>query len=253
MIERDEVDGIAIVRLAHGKVNALDLEMVTAIAETFREIDAGPYRGVVLTGSGRAFSAGVDLWRVVESGPDDVRTYLPGLVAAFEAVFTVGKPAVAAVNGHAIAGGAILVSGCDRRLMAAGAGRIGVSELLVGVPFPASALEIVRFALGPVRAREAVLTGATYDPEAALAHGFVDEVVAEGELLERAVAAADRLATVPADTFRFTKRQLRQDALDRIAARRDEDARVAELWTAGIADGRIRAYMQAATRRAASD
>src|SRR5262249_34374598 len=157
--------------------NALDLELCEAITGTFAEIDAGSARAIVLTGSGKSFSAGVDLWRLLDAGAAYGRMFLPALVDAFEAVFTAGKPVVGAVNGRAVPGGCILVSGCDRRLMAAGGGRIGVTELPVGVPFPVSALEILRYALGTQRCREAVLAGATYEPEAAVVKGFLDEVV----------------------------------------------------------------------------
>jgi enoyl-CoA hydratase len=250
MIERDDVDDIAVIRLAHGKVNALDLELCEAITRTFAEIDAGSARAVVLTGSGRSFSAGVDLWRLLDAGPAYGEAFLPALIDAFEAVFTAGKPVVAAVNGHAVAGGCILVSGCDRRLMAAGGGRIGVTELPVGVPFPVSALEILRYALGTQRTREAVLVGATYEPEEAVAKGYLDAVVPPERLLGEVVATARRLAAVPADTYRFTKDQLRRETVRRIAELRPvEDPRMAELWTARVADGHIRAYMESAVRR----
>ena len=192
MIEREDLDGVAVVRLAHGPVNALDLELVTNISATFSELDASDHRAIVFTGAGRAFSAGVDLWQAVDGGPEYVRQFVPALVEAFETVFNTGKPVVAAVNGHAIAGGCVLVSGCDHRIMSAG--RIGVTELLVGVPFPISALEILIHAIGPQRAREAVLSGATYEPETAVVMGLADEVVESDRLLERAVDAANRLA-----------------------------------------------------------
>jgi enoyl-CoA hydratase len=250
VIERDDVDDIAVVRIAHGKVIALDLELCQALTQTFAEIDAGSPRAIVLTGSGRTFSAGVDLWRVLDGGEAYRDAFLPALTEAFEAVFTANKPVVAAVNGHAVAGGCILVSGCDRRLMAAGSGRIGVTELPVGVPFPVSALEILRYALGTQRAREAVLVGATYEPETGMAKGYLDEVVPAEGLLADAIAVARRMARVPADTFRFTKDQLRREAALRIARLREvEDPKVAELWAARIADGHIRAYMDSVVRR----
>jgi enoyl-CoA hydratase len=250
VIERDDVDDIAVVRLAHGKVNALDLELCEAVTRTFAELDTGSARAIVLTGSGTIFSAGVDLWRILDAGAAYGTAFLPALTAAFEAVFTASKPVVAAVNGHAIAGGCILVSGCDRRLMAAGSGRIGVTELPVGVPFPVSALEILRYALGTQRTREAVLLGATYEPEAAVAKGYVDEVVPPERLLADAVATARRLAQVPADTYKFTKDQLRRQTVRRIVRLRPrEDPRVAELWNARVADGHIRAYMESMIRR----
>ncbi|HZN19910.1 MAG TPA: enoyl-CoA hydratase/isomerase family protein [Micromonosporaceae bacterium] len=253
MIKREDVAGVAVVQLAHGPVNALDLDLVNAITATFRELDAGDEQAVVLTGAGRAFSAGVDLWRVVEGGPEYAQAYVPALVDAFEAVFTCAKPVVAAVNGHAVAGGAILTSGCDYRLMADGPGRIGVSELLVGVAFPTSALEILSFALGPVLARRAVLEADTYEPATALARGFIDEVVPAERLLDSAVAAARRLADLtPPATYAMTKRQLRAEAMERIHRLRPRfDAEAVELWMERARDGRIRDYMERVTSRRA--
>jgi hypothetical protein len=122
-----------------------------------RELDAAAgsdARAVVLTGAGSIFCAGVDLFRVVDEGADYVRRFLPSLADVIRKLFMLPKPVVAAANGHAIAGGCILVAACDYRLMARGGGRIGVPELLVGVPFPAIALEILRFALAPERMQD---------------------------------------------------------------------------------------------------
>ena len=171
MIERETVDRVVIVRLAHGSVNAIDIELAAAIRDTFTALAEGPHVGVVLTGTGGAFSAGVDLRRLVSEGADYARSFVPVLVEAFEAVFNVEKPVVAAVNGHAIAGGCVLVCACDRRLMADGPGRIGVTELLAGVPFPRVALEILKFAVGASRATGLVLKGTTCEPAGCLGRG----------------------------------------------------------------------------------
>jgi enoyl-CoA hydratase len=245
VIEVDVVDGIGVVRLAHGKVNALDLELCQAIERTMRDLDdpEGPVRGVVVTGTGRAFSAGVDLKRVVDGGAAYVARFLPALGGAFRSVFDLGKPVVAAVNGHAIAGGCVLAAACDHRAMAAGTGTIGVPELRVGVPFPYPALEIMQFALGPVGARRAILDGVNRLPEAALALGLVDELCEPDALLDHAMAVAGRLAAdIPPDTFRYTKAQLRRgvnERLDGIA-----EPTTVELWTTAATDGRIRAFME---------
>jgi enoyl-CoA hydratase len=250
MIEREDADGVAVVRLAHGKVNALDVELLRAITEVFTDLARSDHPAVVLTGAGRSFSAGVDLWRIIEGGAGHVEEFLPALSDAFLAVFSVGKPVVAAVNGHAIAGGAILAWAADHRLMADSGGRIGVTELLVGVPFPPAALEIVRFALGETRARSAVVTGRTLAPSDALAAGFVDELVPGEALPAAAVAAALRLAAVPADTFRLTKEQLQLPVRERLARDRPVyDAQVRDLWVTGVEDGRLRRFMEAVAAR----
>jgi enoyl-CoA hydratase/carnithine racemase len=147
MIDLKTDDGIPVVTIAHGKANALDIDLCKALVECFEELRASVVRAVVITGQGRMFSAGVDLVRVSSGGADYVRAFLPILNRAFDALFFLPKPVVAAVNGHAIAGGCVLTCCADRRLMARGVGRIGVTELLVGVPFPALAFEILRAAV----------------------------------------------------------------------------------------------------------
>jgi len=246
MIERADVDGVAVVRLARGKVNALDLDLLRAITETFGELDRSAHTAVVLTGAGRAFSAGVDLWRIVDGGPDYVRAFLAALNDAFLAVFGVGKPVVAAVNGHAIAGGAVLACACDRRMMDDAGGQFGVTELRVGVPFPPAALEILGYALGGRTARDAVLAATTVQARDAFRQGYVDELVTAEPLLDAAIATARRLGDeIPADVYRFTKAQLHGPVEERLARLRPvQDPQVEALWLRGVDDGRIRRFMQ---------
>ena len=144
MIELVEQDGVGVLRLAHGKVNAMSIEFCEALTARFAEISSA--RAVVMTASGRTFSAGVDLVRLLEGGAPYVRKFLPVLSGMFAAVFSHPAPVVAAINGHAIAGGCVLACAADKRLMARDGGRIGVTELLVGVPFPPAAMEIMRCA-----------------------------------------------------------------------------------------------------------
>ena len=185
-------DGIAVVTLRHGKANALDIEFCEALAARFAELRDSAAKAVVLTGQGRIFSAGVDLIRVSEGGADYVRKFLPALHKLYDAVFHFPKPVVAAINGHAIAGGAVLACCADRRIMAREGGRIGVTEMLVGVPFPALAFEIVRFAVPPRHLPEFTLSGATYTTDAALQRGWIDEIAEPGDLMEDAMAVATR-------------------------------------------------------------
>ncbi|GIE98873.1 enoyl-CoA hydratase/isomerase family protein [Paractinoplanes rishiriensis] len=245
MIEVAEAGDVAVVRLSHGKVNALDLELLERITATFTELDTAGPDAVVFTGTGRSFSAGVDLWRILDGGAGYVRAFLPALNAAFLAVFTIGKPVVAAVNGHAVAGGAILAAACDERVMADGRGTFGVTELAVGVPFPPTALEILGHAYGDRAARRAVLSATTSGPAETLAAGLVDEVVA-ADILEATALARVRRA---ADTFRLTKHELQATVRERLAHRRPVyDPQVLDLWLRAVADGRIRRYMEAVTR-----
>jgi enoyl-CoA hydratase len=254
VIERDDVDvegvPVAVLRMAHGPVNAMDLELCRALAERFRALTADPARAVVVTGTERAFSAGVDLKRCTAEGDPYVERFLPALADAFRAAFELPKPLVAAVNGHAIAGGCVLAACADVVLMANGAGRIGVPEIRVGVPFPRIALEVLVAAVGEGGARTFVMGAETYRPEQAMGLGLVHDVVPAAELASRAAAAAAGLARdVPPDTFAMTKRQLRRAALERTDRYADEDEPVAMLWKRHIGDGWVTRYLESVTGR----
>jgi len=236
MVTVDERDGVAVVTLRNGPVNVLDLETVRALTETLNDLrDAA----VVVTGAGRAFSAGVDLKRLVEGGAPYTREFVLALNEAFHAVFDHPRPVVAAVNGHAIAGGCVIAASCDYRFMSAGT--IGVTELLVGVPFPASALEAIRFVAGTATA-QLVLTGRTLRPDDALAAGLVDEVVAPENLLDAAVARAAALAAIPRTSFAVTKDALRADARRLMAAGSTEE--IIEVWSSDEIRTSITAYLE---------
>ena len=245
MINRKQVsDNVTLVQFDHGRVSALDLEFLLAIRAEFAELtDTGT--ALVITGTGSAFSAGVDLVRLIDGGPDYVKDFLPALSGMFEDVFAYQRPVVAAVNGHAVAGGCVLACCADHRIMAAGKGRIGVPELLVGVPFPASALAAVRYATGDVGVADLVYSGATHLPDEALRRGLVDEVVPEAELLDRAIAKAEHMATVNPGTFAHTKRSLRDRYWTELETTgRQRDAEMLELWRSPDGLAGVAAYVR---------
>ncbi len=125
MIDLERHGDITMMRLNAPPVNALDREVLLAITATLHEIEASDARAVVLTGAGGAFSAGADLFRVLNEGDDYLRTSLAALTEAFGTLFQFPRPVVAAVNGHAIAGGAVLVFASDHRLFASCDHKIG--------------------------------------------------------------------------------------------------------------------------------
>jgi enoyl-CoA hydratase len=250
MIELTDRNGIAVVTMAHGKANALDVEFCEAIAAQFDKLRDTPAKAVVLTGQGRMFSAGVDLVRLSEGGAAYVRRFLPALHRLFEAVFFFPKPVVAAINGHAIAGGCVLECCADKRIAASGDSRIGVTELLVGVPFPPLAFEVMRYASPPRYLADGMVSGATFTPDVALTRGLIDEIADASSLLDRAVAAAEALAALSPKAFAQTKEQCRQparDALERHGKRLDEAS--AAIWTADATLGHIRDYVAKTFRK----
>lgn len=250
MIEREDDGDIAVLRLAHGPVSAMDLELCEAVGKELRALAGDPARAVVVTGTGKAFSAGVDLRRIVDGGAEYIAAFLPALSEMFRAAFELPKPVVAAVNGHAIAGGCVLAAAADTVLMAEGNGRIGVPEIRVGVAFPRVPLEVMRFAVGEVAARRLILGAQTHAPADARALGLVDEVVPADELPARARAVAQELASaVPADTFAVTKAQLRRETTERMARYADDDVRAEQVWVERATDGWIERYLESVTKR----
>jgi enoyl-CoA hydratase len=234
---------VRLLRIEHGKVQALDLELLRELSDALALAARDEVPALVITGTGGAFSAGVDLFRILDGGRAYIEEFVSELTRALLGAFRFPRPMVAAVNGHAIAGGAILTWCADLRVMAAGRARIGVPELRVGVPFPAAPLEIARFAAGPHFGR-LVYLGETYLPEEALARGLVDEVVPAEQLLDRAIAIASQCAAAPAAAFRLAKAGARQAfvaSAERLAA--EIDAEVMLEWTAPETHARIRAYL----------
>jgi enoyl-CoA hydratase len=190
------------------------------------------------------FSAGVDLKRLAASGRDYPGALIPALVDCFARLFYHPRPVVAAVNGHAIAGGCVLACAADRRIAARGGARLGVTELQVGVPFPAIALEIMRAVVPPRHLAEMVYGGGTVSVDEALDRGLLDAVVEPASLLDAALAEAEALAAIPAESFALTKAQLRQPARDFLAvhaARIDREALAC--WSAPAAQDAIRRYV----------
>jgi len=244
MIDVNIKGGIALVSMAHGKVNALDTEFCDSLASRFIELRKSDAGAVVLTGQGKIFSAGVNLKRLSEGGAQYVRQFLPALHRLFDAVFFHPKPVVAAVNGHAIAGGCVLACCADRRIMALESGRIGVTEILVGVPFPALAFEIMRHATPPYFFSESILGGATFPADAAAHRGWINEAVEPALLMERAIAAARELASLSPAAFAQTKMQIRQPSVERLKLSGEAvDKAVTEIWAAPSTLNYIRDYV----------
>lgn len=243
MIETSTDGGVTVLTVDHGPVNALDLELLSALPGALADAGDAP---VVLTGAGRCFSAGVDLKRIVDGGVPYVEAFLPALSTAVLAVFDHPRPVVAAVNGHALAGGCVLAAACDVRLMSGGT--IGLTELAAGVPFPTVPLEVMRHATGAAVNR-LVLTAQRLDPVAAQRIGLVDEVVTD-DLLATAVRTAATLGRTRADVYARAKRQLREPAHERIAARRDlDDPGVVELWGDDATAAVLRDYLASLAAR----
>lgn len=218
MVRVDDVEGVAVLRFDRPPANAIDLEVVAAFQ---REIDqvvsGGRASALVLTGRPGWFSAGLDLKVVPTYAAEQQRAMVAGINRTVRLLYGAPLPVVAALTGHAVAGGLVFALACDYRVGTAGRFAIGLTESRVGIPYPAAAITVVRAELAPPAARRLVLVGRNMGPDEAHALGVLDEVVPEGETLERALAVARDLASGPRAAYAAIKRQLREEALARIA------------------------------------
>jgi enoyl-CoA hydratase len=251
MIERNDHDGIVTLRLAHGKASALDIELVEGLARAVAEVAADDAaRATILTGTGSIFSAGVDLFRLVDGGREYAESFYRALTRMLLELFSFPKPLVVAANGHAIAGGCIFTMTGDYRLMAAGNGRIGIPELLVGVPFPPSVIEVARFAVPPQHLQMLIYTGRTLAPDDALRIGLIDEVADAATLPARADEIARHFASLPPRAFALAKRQLRDRAIAHAKGFAHElDDGVRDQWADPATHARIRDYLSKTVKK----
>lgn len=250
MIELTEMHGVTILQMKHGKANALDVELCTELKARLQQVESTT-KAVVLTGEKKIFSAGVDLIRLLNDGEEYCAALLTALGDALHALFFYSKPLIAAINGHAIAGGCILACAADHRIMVQEGGRIGVPELTVGLPFPPIALEIIRFATPPQHFRQLVLRGLTYPPEKALAWGLVDELVDSKMLSDRAMTCAQELAAIPPRSFELTKLQACQPVFEKLQRKWSQNmaANVNEAWNSEAVVATVQKHVNMTLRK----
>lgn len=214
-------DGLAEISLNCGKANALNPQSLVAISRSLDEAGVRNARGVILTGYDRFFSAGLDLVGLYELDRPTMDAFVREFDRVMLQVFAFPRPVVAAINGHAVAGGCILALACDARLMPDHGGQIGLNEIRLGLPFPASALEIARHCL-PMEFVDSILYGGQlYTPLEAMSRGLVDGLTS-GDVMEEARAVCRRLAEQPPVAFQAIKTWLKRPAVHRANDALDE-------------------------------
>ena len=212
-------DGVRHVVLAGGRGNAMDPGLLEALEAAFGPEDATP---TVLRADGRAFCTGLDLIDASSRDRDGMRELMATFHRALRAVFTHAGPVVAAINGHAIAGGALLAFCADLRIMAEGSGRFGVHGVQLGVVYPDVVVEILRHQLPASGHQRLLFEGRLHDDAFAHRAGWIDERVAHEGLTDRARALAAARAT---PVFVATKRRLRAPAAATLATIDDDGMR----------------------------
>ncbi len=207
---------ITVIRMNRTPANAIDMELGREFQAAFdAALDDGP-EALVLTGTGRFFSGGLDLKVVPTYRPSEQADFLRILNRFIGRLYACPIPLVGAINGHAIAGAFILALTTDYRIGPTNDSLFGLTEARAGIPFPAAPMVVLQAELAPSDVRHAAFYARNFGPQEALARGVFDELQPEAAVLERALEVARDLASMPADGYRRIKHQLRRAAIDRI-------------------------------------
>lgn len=208
-------DGVAVLTLDDGKANALSPTVITQL-EAALERAAGEASALVWIGRPGRFSAGFDLG-VMRGGGEGMAALVRAGAELYAHMLTHPKPIVAAATGHALAAGGLALLAADYRVGVRGDFKIGLNEVAIGLTLPNFAVEMARVRLSKRHLARAAGQAEIYAPDGALDAGFLDEVVEDADLLERAVAVAGRLGGLPATAFEETRRRLFGDLAGELA------------------------------------
>lgn len=215
-------DGLAVVSLDRPPANAIEAGLVDELHEVFSDLqDDEAVDAVVLTSAVDGFfSAGLDLPALSAYDETAMERFVTGFLDAFRLLHGFGKPLVAALPGHTVAGGAVLAVTADYRIAAQGDWTVAMNEVDVGIPVPEPQALIVTDLMGAAGSRDLLLRGREYDPEEAREAGLLDAVVPPDDLQDRARGLARELGEKPAPAFAQIKRAQRQDVLRAFDERR---------------------------------
>jgi enoyl-CoA hydratase/carnithine racemase len=203
-VERGD-DGVAVVRLQNGKVNALSSEVLRQLMAAAEDLTANPPGAVIVMGGDRIFAAGADITEF--AGPEEARVIGRLFLEALNAVAAIPRMVIASVTGVALGGGCELAMACDLRI-ASDTARFGQPEILLGIIPAGGGTQRLTRLVGPAKAKDLVLTGRAIKADEALAIGLADEVVPADELEAHVRAKAAELAKGPVLAQALCKRAI---------------------------------------------
>jgi len=226
-------DRIATLTLSRGKVNAINGEVVAQLDAAFRSLESrADVLATILTGRDKFFSFGFDVPEIRSFSRDQFAKFFRQFTDLYTYMFLYPKPVIAAINGHAIAGGCMLALACDRRIMVDGHAKIGLNEIAFGSSVFAGSVEMLRFAIGSGAASEVLYTGAMYSARDAERIGLVQDVSPEADIRERAERVARELASRHPLAFASIKRLLRQSVAEEMVRREEASVNeMVEIWS----------------------
>jgi len=242
MIQTIEHGPVRELRLSRPPVNALSPDLIVALREAIEKAPADGARALVLSGSPHRFSGGLDVPLLLGLDRGAIAALWRDFYALLGAIACSSIPVVAAITGHAPAGGTVLALYCDRRFMADGDYKIGLNEVRVGIPVPPLILTAMRRLVGTSRAEYFAVTGELFSPHDALALGLLDELAPTDHVIERAIEWCNHLLTAPPEAMKGTRRLARADLVAIFESGLDAElAQVVAGWWAPETQATLRA------------
>ena len=208
-------DKHAVLSLNRPKANAINMEMVEELREIFAKLhDSENVEGVILTGTGPIFSAGLDVVELYGYDEDAVNQFWLEFGRLWRDMVAFPKPLICAVNGASPAGGCVLALCCDYRVMSRGKHTIGLNEIPVGIVVPPPLVEVARTTVGNVKIGKMFYNGLLMTADQACEFGLVDEVCEQDEILKKAEAQLLTWTNMPKVPWQTMKKTIRGPILE---------------------------------------
>jgi enoyl-CoA hydratase/carnithine racemase len=246
-IESSSEKGVQILKLNRGVTNPLNLELVEELAACLKEVKENDTLTSLVIGSGneKFFSLGFDIPELSTKGPKEFETFFRAYNLLCLDLYTLPKPTIAALTGHTVAGGFILASCCDFRLLSQGKKFCALNEINLGVPVPFLADYILRQLVGDRRATEVMYFGNMIPAEEALKMGIVDNLFPVDQVWPEAIAKAQALGALPTSAFGAIKANRTRDVAALIQQRLEEDIQLfIKFWFMDEARKRLQEAMK---------
>ncbi|WP_442589866.1 enoyl-CoA hydratase/isomerase family protein [Pedobacter sp. AW31-3R] len=227
-------DRLALITLNRAKSNALNREMITELGDMIYNISNDDnIGGVIIAGREPFFSAGLDLIELYSYDAEQIRSFWTLFLDFTAKLVAFKKPLVAAINGHAPAGGCVIALACDSRVMATGNFIIGLNEVPVGIIVPDSIFHLYAFWIGQAAASRSLLEGKLFTPDEALAVGLVDELVNPESIMTAAERRIRKYMTMEPNTWQQSKLNIRKKLIEATAANQEETLEIvlAQWWS----------------------
>jgi enoyl-CoA hydratase/carnithine racemase len=239
--------GTQIIQLERGVTNALNLELVNQLGGALDQAEKNPaiHSLVLSSASDKFFSIGFDIPKLFDLPMEDFKIFYQAFNQLCLKLYTFPKTTIAAISGHAIAGGCILTLCCDERFIAAGRKLIGLNEVKLGVPVPYVADCLLRDLVGTRLARQVMEIGDFYQPEEALQMGMVDRVLPLEAVLPAAREQAQSLGTLPPEAAQVIKTNRVERVTAQILMRLEDKEKIfVECWYSSGTRARLREAME---------